>query len=127
MLTLDRNKQSVWYALYTGVTDVTDSNGYKTGEKTKTYATPVEIKVNVSASKGSAITEGFGVNEDYDRTIVTHDMTCPIDETTRLWVDADPSKDTPDPYDYRVVRVAKSLNSITIAIRKTDATNPPTS
>lgn len=120
MLTLDRNKQSVWYALYTGVTDVTDSDGYKTGEKTKTYATPVEIKVNVSASKGSAITEGFGVNEDYDRTIVTHDMTCPIEETTRLWVDVPVTS----PHDYRVVRVAKSINSITIAISKVEVKNP---
>ena len=124
MLTLDRNKRSVWYALYTGVTDVTDSQGYKTGEKTKTYATPVEIKVNVSASKGSAITEGFGVNEDYDRTIVTHDMSCPITETTRLWVDADPTGKTPDPYDYRVVRVAKRINSITIAISKVEVKTP---
>lgn len=114
MLTLDRNKQSVWYALYLGVTDVVDSNGYKTGEKTKSYATPVEMRCNVSASRGSAITEGFGVNEDYDRTIVTHDMTCPISETTRLWVDASLS----EPHDYRVVRVAKSINSITIAISK---------
>ena len=117
MLCLNRNKQSVWYALYEGVADVKDSNGYKTGEKTKTYASPVEMKVNVSASKGSAITEGFGVDEAYDRTIVTHDMTCPITETTRLWVDADPLTAS---YDYKVVRVAKSLNSITIAISKVD-------
>ena len=118
MLCLNRNKQAVWYSLYKGVTDVTDSNGYKTGEKTKTYDSPVKIMVNISASRGSAITEGFGVNEDYDRTIVTNDMTCPISETTRLWVDADPTGNTPDPYDYKVVRVAKSLNSITIAISK---------
>jgi len=115
MLCLNRNKQAVWYALYKGVTDVTDTAGYKTGEKTKTFETPVRIMVNVSASRGSAITEGFGVNEDYDRTIVTNDMSCPISETTRLWVDADP---TTEPYDYKVVRVAKSLNSITIAISK---------
>ena len=114
MLTLDRNKKSVWYALYTGITDVTDSAGYKTGEKTKTFSAPVEIKVNVSASRGSAIAEGFGIAEDYDRTIVTHDMSCPITETTRLWVDVP----TTEPYDYRVVRVAKSINSITIAISK---------
>lgn len=120
MLCLNRNKQGVWYSLYQGVTDVVDSNGYKTGEKTKSYATPVEIKVNVSASKGSAITEGFGVNEDYDRTIVTHDMTCPIEETTRLWVDVPVTS----PHDYRVVRVAKSINSITIAISKVEVKNP---
>ena len=124
MLCLNRNKQAVWYALYKGVTDVTDSNGYKTGEKTKSYETPVKIMVNVSASKGSAITEGFGVNEDYDRTIVTNDMTCPISETTRLWVDADPTKTVPDPYDYKVMRVAKSLNSITYAIKQVEVSNP---
>ena len=120
MLCLNRNKQSVWYSLYQGVTDVVDSNGYKTGEKTKTFAEPVEIKVNVSASRGSAITEGFGVNGDYDRTIVTHDLSCPIEETTRIWVDALP----PAPHDYKVVRVAKSINSITIAISKVKVSNP---
>ena len=120
MLCLNRNKQGVWYSLYQGVTDVVDSNGYKTGEKTKSFATPVEIRVNVSASRGSAITEGFGVNEDYDRTIVTSDMTCPISETTRLWVDVPVTS----PHDYRVVRVAKSINSITIAISKVEVKNP---
>lgn len=118
MLCLNRNKQAVWYSLYKGVTDVVDSQGYKTGEKAKTYDAPVKIMVNVSASRGSAITEGFGVNEDYDRTIVTNDVACPISETTRLWVDADPTKTVPDPYDYKVVRVAKSINSVTIAISK---------
>lgn len=121
MLTLDRNKKSVWYSLYLGVTDVVDSDGYKTGEKTKTYANAVELRCNVSASRGSSITEGFGVLEDYDRTIVTHDLSCPITETTRLWVDANHET---EPYDYRVVRVAKSINSVTIAISKVKVSNP---
>jgi len=117
MLTLERNKRSVWYALYKGVTDVVDSSDYKTGEKTKTFGAPVEIKVNVSAARGFSETEGFGINEDYDRTIVTHDMSCPISESTRLWVDRKPSEGA---YDYRVVRVARSINSIAYFISKVD-------
>ena len=49
----------------------------------------------------------------------TDDINCPIAEDTVLFVDKKPEYDGEKPmYDYIVKRVAKSLNSISIAISK---------
>ena len=64
----------------------------------------------------------FGESESYDKVIVLDDITAPIDEHSILWVDTLPllNEDgtTATPHDYTVRRVAKSLNSVVIAIRK---------
>ena len=60
--------------------------------------------------------EQFGTNANYTRTITTTDMACPIDENTRLWIDAP----TSGAHDYVVTMVAKSINSITYAVLKVD-------
>lgn len=49
--------------------------------------------------------------------IVTTDMSCPISEDTVLWIGKTP---TTDDYNYVVSRVAKSINSISIAVREVD-------
>lgn len=119
MKALSRNKQTIWYALLSSVTDET-SGQYKTGEKVKTYTEPTAIKVNVSAARGTADVEQFGVTDNYDRTIVTDDMTCPIDEQSILWIGISPTdaQGNDVPHNYKVVRVALSLNSVMYAIRK---------
>lgn len=114
MRNLARNKQTIYYALYSGKTDIVDENGNKTGDKSVTYSTPVAIKVNVSASRGTADLEMFGINTNYSRTVVTDDTSCPIKEDSILWVD----KATTEPHDYVVVKVAKSFNHITYAIQE---------
>lgn len=114
MRSLERNKHTFWYALYLGKQDVVDSDGQKTGEKTLAFSPIVKSKANVSAARGTADIEQFGVNTDYSRTITTSDMDCPINEHSRIWYDTLPT----NPHNYEVVTVAKSLNSITIAIRE---------
>lgn len=118
MMTLAQNKQKFFYSLYKGMEDAEDSNGFLTGGKTKTYYSPVEMWANISAARGDASVEQFGVNENYSRTIVTDQMDCPINTDSKLWigVPATDSNNNVLPYNYRVVRVAKSLNSITYAI-----------
>ena len=110
-----RNKRSFYYALYQGVTDVVDSNGYKTGEKTVSYATPVEVEANISRATGVAFTEQFGTEADYDKVIVTFDE-LPIDEHSVLYIDVTPGTGV-EP-DYIVKRVSKSLNSTSYAVKK---------
>lgn len=97
---------------------------------------------NVSPATGQSNTEIFGNLENYDKVIVTDDLTCPIDENSVLFIDKEPEftegvtidyqesetvlgDDVVTPvtvsvpvYDYAVRRVAKSLNSISIAVRK---------
>ena len=115
MQALTANKQTIYYALYTGKTAVV-VDGKKTGEWTEAYATPVAMKANVSAARGNAETEQFGITDNYDRTICVSDTACPIQEDTILWIGTTPDNNTP--HTDKVVRVAKSLNSVLIAVRK---------
>lgn len=109
------NEQTFYYALYLGKTRNTDSQGYYTGESSINYDTPVECKANISAARGEASTEPFGNDVDYDRTIVTcEDL--PIDEQSILWIGIS----TDNPHNYIVKKVAKSLNVLSIAVKKVE-------
>lgn len=94
-----------------------DENGFYTGESAVEYAPPVEMKANISPAYGSAEVERFGNDVVYDKVIVTCDMTCPIDENSVLYIDSKPTDENAK-FDYVVKKVAKSLNSITIACAK---------
>ena len=119
MRELERNKQLVYYALFTGYTDAVDGNGYKTGEKVKTYADPVAIRINVSPARGNVERDGFGIDTTYSRTMSTADINCPIQEDTLLWIGIAPeSNGEAVPHNYYVVRKAKSLHDIVYAIRE---------
>ena len=122
MKALKRNQQTFYYALYTGMTDVVDASHYKTGEKTKTYATPVSMKANISPARGYADVEIFGKDLEYTKTICTDDMNCPITEESVLWIDKSPfgNNNTITPYNYVVTQIAKSLNNIMYAVRKVE-------
>lgn len=115
MKALARNKQTVYYALYSGKTKTYDSDGLFTGDYSIAYATPVKTAMNVSAARGGAVVEMFGINTNYTRVLVTDDLNCPIDETSVLWIGATPNS-AADNFNYRVVAVGKSLNSIAFAI-----------
>ena len=71
-------------------------------------------RIHVSAARRNTNAQ-FGGIAHYDRVLVTGDMECPIAETSVLWID---KQDTSKPYDYVVTGIARSLNSITIAVRK---------
>lgn len=121
-----------------------DSEGRLVGERRPVYGNAIEMWANISPASGSAQTEQFGNLDSYDKVIVACDMNCPIDENTVLFIDSVPSyavvtdySYTPSDtvlgnddvsevtyrvpkYDYIVRRVAKSLNSISIAVRKVE-------
>lgn len=120
MKIMERNKSSFFYLLYAGKEQATNEDGDETGEKKVIYADPVAMRANVSAATGYAQTEQFGNFITYDKVIVTDDMSCPIDENSVLFLDKEPEFDEKgNPlFDYRVKRVAKSLNSISIAVSK---------
>lgn len=86
MRTLIINKQRLFYALFVGREPAVDAKGRKTGEYVKTYSLPTQIEMNVSPARGMAEHDMFGVNLDYDRTMVTDDLDCPIDEHTAVWI-----------------------------------------
>ena len=117
-----RNKATFYYALYTGQNELIDEYGNATGQYSVTYGNPIKALGNVSAAQGEMQTRQFGERESYDKVIVLDDVNTPIDEYSILWVDTlpllngDGSTDTP--HNYVVKKVAKSLNSVTIAISK---------
>ena len=122
MRCLKRNMTPFWYCLYESSEDQYDEYGNLLPEPLVTYAEPVQMMANISAATGQAQTEMFGGLDSYDKVIVTADMSCPIDEHTVLFIDKEPEHNLENGlmYDYIVKRVAKSLNSISIAVRKVD-------
>lgn len=88
------------------------------------YSDPVLFYANISAGRGSTQEAVFGSDVDYTRTISTSDMSCPIDELTRIWIENEPQYNADgtvnaDSADYKVAAYpAKGLNNIVIAIKK---------
>lgn len=125
MRCLKRNEQTLYYALYLGKTELIDEYGNATGQFEKTFSEPIRCRMNVSSARGVAELEQFGVDTKYTKTLVTDDMSCPIDENTVLWIDRTPTTqidgDTVvNPHNYIVSQVARSLNSITFAVKEVD-------
>ena len=142
MKALKRNKQPFSYC--TVQTDqsgeavkreIVDEYGNFTGQYIVMYNTAVATEANISPATGQSNTEQFGNLENYDKVIVIDDLNCPIDESSVLFIDKEPEYSTVTThiptavtattetvsvpvYDYTVRRVAKSLNSISIAVKK---------
>lgn len=126
MKILHRNKQKFYYCLYDSTEPIYDEYSNEIGEKVL-YEPAVEMYANISPATGMANTEQFGSLENYDKVIATDDLNCPIDENTVLFIDKEPEykvyQAANEPiYDYIVRRVAKSLNSISIAVAKVEVT-----
>lgn len=126
MRSLNRNKETIYYALYSGASEEM-KDGLYTGEIVSTYATPVAIRASVSAARGTADIDIFGVNTSYTKSIIVDDIACPIDEHSRLWVGRAPvdANNLDVPHNYEVVQVAKSLNHIAYAVKQVDFALPP--
>ena len=126
MRTLERNKQSFYYALNLGKQEII-KDGLHTGEYATAYSEWKPLKANISPAKGESEAELFGTDVQYDRVFVVDDINCPIDENTVLAIDIAPNtreKNTDMPiFDYVITRKAKSLNFISYAVSKvkTDA------
>ena len=121
MRSLERNKKTLYYALYDEEIPVKDEYGNETGETTAGYHNPVKIRARVGINRGSVEEYPAGILLDYTRTIVS-DKKYPITETSILWVDTlpvfkqDGSTDTP--HDFKVVKIAPDINVHQYAIKK---------
>lgn len=126
MRPLRRNKQRIYYALYSkgNPVPILDQWGNETGEYKTVYGKPVELLANVSASRGNASEDMFGISAVYDKALNPLPLDCPIDEYSLLWVDRMPVLEfdgsTKTPHDYVVERVARSLNHKAYAVRRVE-------
>ena len=114
MRTLVRNQTPFSYALFVKSEPIIDEYGNETSEQRLIYGEPVSAKANISAAKGETETMSFGESLDYDRVLVMKNTE--INEFSALWLERPPTM----PHDYVVVRVARSLNSVAIAVKKVD-------
>jgi hypothetical protein len=118
--TLNRNKRTIWYALYNGVTEVVDEDGNYTGEQEVSYGEPIQARMNVSGGRGQAEIELFGVDNPFTRTAVTDDLDTTFNTDTIFWFEADPLT---DPHNYRCTGVARTINQVVIALAELDVTH----
>lgn len=130
MRCLTRNKSAFFCALHKGQTEIIDEYGNATGQYRVDYSEPFKILGNISAAQGEIQSRQFGESETYDKVIVLDNPSVPIDEYSILWVDRmpeltedgklalDESGAAVTPHDYIVKKVARSLNSVSVAISK---------
>lgn len=130
MRSLNRNKRTMWYALYSGKKELIDEYGNRTGQFVIEYEKPRMVEANISPASGETGIAQFGENERYDKVIVFADTGIPINEYSVLWIDRIPALNADGelerggdgealtPHDYVVKQVAKSMNSTAYAVDK---------
>lgn len=116
MRCLKKNKQKMYYALYststeekTGETIIIDGKTVpvEIGSTKKTYGTPVEFWGNISMSGGSVYETEYGIDvSSYSAVLAMNKNEIPIDEHSLIWFESP----TTDKADYKVVKVVPSLN-----------------
>lgn len=110
MRNLKRNQQLIYYS------NLTDEQLDEWGNKGSGYGLPQPYKISVSPNTGETAYSGFGVSLEYDRTMVTTDMQCPINEYSRLWIGIEPT----EPHNFEVRKKAPNLNQILYAIQQVE-------
>ena len=122
-----RTSQPIYYRLYAGKSEMLDPYGNSLGEYEITYGDPVEINANISPATGESAIDLFGSLDYYDKVIQTCDMDCPVDENSVFYIDTAPVYDEIEKvwsaHDYVVKRIAKSVNTIRIAVAKVSVSN----
>lgn len=121
MRSLERNKITIFYALYSSKIPVLDEFGNETGNYTSGFGNPVKLKINVAPNQGESSSNPFGTFSDYDRVLSTTDR-LPIDEMSIVWTDVVPVLEldgsTLTPHDFKVTKVAPYINQHRYAIKK---------
>lgn len=122
MRELNKNKTTIYYALFGEDVPVLDDDGFETGETMSGYGNPKKLKINCSATKGETEELAFGISLEYDKALATCNKKLVIDEQTIFWIDVVPQIEadgfTKTKHDYKCVKVGKSLNSVLYAVKK---------
>lgn len=122
MKLLDRNKQTVYYQNYLGMTPITE-DGLETGEYTKSYSEVKTVNAYVKSAVGQNAAEPFGDFTNKQRTIYYINGAADIDEYSILWVGIDPQITEGEPtiaHNFTVDGVAIGLNHTRVAIRRVE-------
>ena len=134
MMTLDINKQKMYYANQDSVVPIyerdedgniiyyedEEGNSYplESGDTKLVYGEPIEFFGNLSMSGGESEAVEFGLDvSGYDAILITSKDLIPIDETSLIWFESEvvyenEEEKIPDEFsaDYKVLAVKPSLN-----------------
>lgn len=113
MRCLERNKRTLYYASVS-FSDTLDEYGNATGGKSYRSAQAVAFRANVSPERGNYQRMAQGVVDNTEKVIVTSDTSCPIKEDYAIWMDVPVTSR----HNYIVTAVERSINSITIRVRR---------
>ena len=122
----------MYYALYGKEVPIyeyyIDSDGneipLETGETKIVYENPIEFLGNISLSDGESEAVEFGLNlADYEAILVVAKNTLPINETSRIWHNTEPTYNedgtvNESSADYKVTKVSPSLNVDKFVLKK---------
>lgn len=109
----------------TGSEEARDEDGLLTGETRILYSEPVKTRMSMSISSGAnnlgsqgmVVLDPFGITTAYTHRLVTEDMNCPINEESRIWINKTPNDGE---HNFKIVRVARSLNHIIYYAKEVD-------
>lgn len=120
MKVLKRNCITVYYALVDTETDTYDEYGNLTGSPTLTYQAPVRTRMAFGTRNGSIAITAHGLEENYQQTLLTDDLHCPITTGTILWIGTSPMNGNGEmvPHTHIVSAVIPSLNNIAYRLRE---------
>jgi hypothetical protein len=109
--------------------ETVDEDGNILESNIPVYGDPIEIKANVSADEGRAFREStsvemFGIDVFYDKVITIEGVGHPFNEATVFYINKSPYSDgdIDEAFDYRATRIAESLNSTVVAVKRVDMT-----
>lgn len=135
MRVLARNKQDIWFdnLIKNATILIEDRNGNKTGEKRQAYTEPVKARMSMAISSGAnnlgsqgmVTLDPYGITTAYTHKAITEDMSCTMDEESRVWYGKEPyievnGEQVMQPHNFRVVRKAKSLNHLIFYLKEVD-------
>lgn len=135
MRVLSRNKQDIWFdnLIKNATVLIEDQNGNKTGEKQQAYTDPVKARMSMAISSGAnnlgsqgmVTLDPYGITTAYTHKAITEDMSCTMDEESRVWYGKEPyievnGEQVKQPHNFRVVRKAKSLNHLIFYLKEVD-------
>lgn len=137
MKLLARNKQTIYYRNYSGMTAITeDDNETLTGEYEKSYGAVKTIRAYVKSAVGDNAAEPFGDFTSKRRTVyIEHGVADDVTEQTIFWIGINPQVIPPTdaqgnanqhageptvPHNFTVDGIAYGLNHIRIAVRQVE-------
>lgn len=125
MRTLNRNKQTLWYANYSSTEILEDEYGNELGTKV-IYGKPASAAWNVGVIESDAEVQMFGVNAVDVISVVAEKDDFPLTETSVLWYGVTPEikqdGTTDTAFNYRVVGIRRSLNELRFYAQKINIT-----